>query len=279
MKNKNVRLSGPQGFDSYYGDLYGERWPALKKALLEPVRQFEFKEGLIKPYFLDCASVAAGLSLPCFSENEIREGDKTILDMCAAPGGKSLILSRLLSNDSFTMVANEKSGERKARLCKVLDEHLSSSVRKRIHVTGKDAALWCKAEKNAFDRILIDAPCSSERHLLSSPHHLSLWTPARIRNLSYTQWAILSSGYIALKPGGYLLYSTCAISFSENDGVIEKLIKKYPDAQICSSEIPEEYQVLLDVCEEKTSFGKHILPDKSSGCGPLYYSLIKKPET
>lgn len=277
MKSKNVKLSGKEGFEIYYSELFGKRWGALRSSLLDPVRQYRYTEGLLKPYFLDCGSVAAGFSLPGFPEDEWGKGG-LILDMCAAPGGKSLILSRMLQNDNFKMIANEKSGERKSRLCRVLDEHLSPCIRNRIVVTGKDAALWCRTERNAFDRILIDAPCSSERHLISSPHHLSMWTPARVRNLSYTQWAILSSGYLALKPGGYLLYSTCALAADENDGVMERLLKKYPEALVCRPRIPDSLFEALEVMEEETKYGVQILPDKSSGSGPLFYALVKKPE-
>lgn len=276
MKNKNVKLSGKEGFEIYYSELFGERWDTLRNSMLGPVRQYEYTGGLLKPYFLDCGSAAAGFSLPGFPEGEENKGG-LILDMCAAPGGKTLILSGMLLNDNFKMIANEKSGERKARLCRVLDEHLPPNVRNRITVTGKDAALWCRTERNAFDRILIDAPCSSERHLISSPHHLSMWTPARIRNLSYTQWAILSSGYLALKPGGYLLYSTCALSLDENDGVMERLLKKYPEARLCRPRMPPSVFNALGVVEEETKYGVQILPDKSSGSGPLFYSLITKP--
>ena len=277
MKNNNKKLSGKEGFEIYYDGLFGKRWNDLRNSLLEPVRQYEYTGGLLKPYFLDCGSVAAGFSLPGFPEEEEEKGG-LILDMCAAPGGKSLVLSRMLINDNFKMIANEKSGERKTRLCRVLDEHLPSHVRNRITVTGKDAALWCRNERNAFDRILIDAPCSSERHVISSPYHLSLWTPARIRNLTYTQWSILSSGYLALKPGGYLLYSTCALAADENDGVVGRLLKKYSEARLCTSRIPSSVSNLLGVVEEKTKYGVQILPDKSSGAGPLFYSLITKPE-
>ena len=235
MKNNNKKLSGKEGFEIYYDGLFGKRWNDLRNSLLEPVRQYEYTGGLLKPYFLDCGSVAAGFSLPGFPEEEEEKGG-LILEMCAAPGGKSLVLSRMLINDNFKMIANEKSGERKARLCRVLDEHLPSHVRNRITVTGKDAALWCRNERNAFDRILIDAPCSSERHVISSPYHLS------------------------------------------NDGVVGRLLKKYSEARLCTSRIPSSVFNLLGVVEEKTKYGVQILPDKSSGAGPLFYSLITKPE-
>jgi len=91
-----------------------------------------------------------------------------------------------------TLVANELSSERKNRLIRVLDEFLEPTLRQRVKVTGFDAARWSRFEKGTFGAILLDAPCSSERHVLTSPKHLQEWSPARIRNLAFRQWALLS---------------------------------------------------------------------------------------
>ena len=270
-KNENCR-SGDIAFDNYYHEVFGERWAKLKASLLLPAKSVEWNYKLTSSYFLDEGSVIAALSIPDFSLDE----EKNILDMCAAPGGKSLVLSRMLCDDDSTMICNERSGERKARLVKVLDTHLFPEIRKKIIVTGKDAATWCQHERDAFSRILVDAPCSSERHVLSSPTYLAQWTEARIRNLAQTQWSILSSAFLVLKPGGYLLYATCALSPKENDLVVERLLKKYENAKICQSEIPSEWKSQFLVVGEKTKYGKHILPDTCDGAGPLYFSLIKK---
>lgn len=241
-------------------------------SLLLPAKSFEWNYKLSSSCFLDEGSVVAALSLPDFVSDE----EKNILDMCATPGGKSLILSRLLFDNNATMICNERSGERKARLVKVLDDHLQDEIRKKIIVTGKDAATWCQHERDSFSRILVDAPCSSERHVLSAPTYLAQWTEARIRNLAQTQWSILSSAFLVLKPNGYLLYATCALSPKENDLVVERLLKKYKNAKICPTEISSQWKTLFIYSGEKTLYGKHILPDVCDGAGPLYYSLIKK---
>ena len=80
-----------------------------------------------------------------------------------------------------------------------------------------------------------------------------------------------------LKPNGYLLYSTCALATEENDGVIEKLQKKFPNAKICSVDFEKIYEKYPELpIAEKTKFGYHVMPDTTKGAGPLYFSLIIK---
>ncbi len=237
----------------------------MKSALLEPPCRIGWDEGLTKPYYLDAGSAAAALALPI-------AGTERVLDMCAAPGGKSLIIASRL-NRGGSLVSNERSRERRQRLIRVLDEHLYPETRGRVTVTGHDAALLCRHERHSYSRILLDAPCSSERHLLASPKHIAQWSPGRIRSLKVQQWALLSSGFLLLSPGGYLLYATCALSPDENDMVVKKLLGKYPDADI--RDITDITGPAL-VTAEKTEYGRHILPDTSGGSGPLYFSLIQK---
>lgn len=265
--SKQKKIAGSDAFGQYYGELFGDRWPALRAALLEPVKHVAWDEKLLKPYFLDAGSVAAALALP-------KPSSSKVLDMCAAPGGKSLVLAGLLDEGS-TLTSNEFSRDRKNRLVTVLDQHLPPLLRARVSVTGYDASRWSRYEKGAYDRILLDAPCSSERHVLSSPPYLAEWSPARVKNLALRQWALLSGAWLVLAPGGSLVYSTCALSPKENDEVVEKLLAKYPDAKVCEIEMDERFRAVLPV-SEGTRFGRHVLPDTAGGAGPLYYALVRK---
>ncbi len=263
-KKKSNNLVGELGFDTYYSELFQERWEPLKAALLQEKENSSYNEKLLKPYFLDSASVLAAAALPL-------ENAEKILDMCAAPGGKSLVLASKM-NLSATMISNERSRERKNRLVRVLDEHLPQDIRERITVTNRDASMWCKYEKETYDAILLDAPCSSERHVLQDKKYLDQWSAARIKNLSIAQWALLSSAFLCLKKGGYILYATCALSPTENDAVVKKLIKKYPTAEIMSIFNQDTVRGVA----EQTEVGYHVLPDSHQGAGPLFFSLIKK---
>ena len=233
-----------------------------------------------EPYYLDPASVFAASQLPL-------SGAKEILDLCAAPGGKSLILSSRMTDDS-SLVCNERSAERRNRLCTVVKESLPEEINSRIQITGNDGALICKKTDKKFDSILLDAPCSSERHVYNSPKHLEQWTASRVKNLSFTQWSLLSSAFLSLNDTGYILYSTCALAKDENDGVIQKLIKKYSKSQedfkieVCKIDFSDVYKNLPSQVQipeliiEPTEFGYQILPDKNRGAGPIYFSLIHK---
>lgn len=273
QKNK---LRGAEGFESYYSDIFGERWKSLKKALALDPCYAKWNANGKNSYFLDVGSIRAAISLPLSSA-------KNILDMCAAPGGKTLVLASVMDKDA-SLVSNERSPERKSRLVKVCASCLSEELQSRVEVTCSDGAKLCLKKTECYDRILLDAPCSSERHVLADSKYLSEWTPSRIKTVAMEQWALLSSAWRLLVPGGYILYSTCALTPVENDNIIERLLKKFSEAKIVtlpeifSDDVPE----LNNFCSEKlpaaerTKYGLHVLPDTQNGAGPLFFSLIYK---
>lgn len=263
---KREKLSGEQRFEQYYSDLYGQRWPLLREALLKPSNPVSLSDQLKEPYYMDKASIIAASILP-ISEN------CTVLDMCAAPGGKTLSIAlRLCGKGSLT--ANDRSASRRNRLLNVLKSCLPSDYRSIIRVTGHDSTKWSLYEKDAYDRILLDAPCSSERHVLTDPKALSIWSPNRPKLLAIQQFAMLASALDAAKSGAYILYSTCSICPMENEAVIGKLHSKRKDL----FEEPDMLQTHpeLEKLSEKLEHGRIILPDAQDGTGPLYFCLIRK---
>jgi len=254
-------------FENYYESLFGSRWAPLRECLLLPAASIPYNEGLLKPYIMDRASVLAACSLKLPASG-------IILDACAAPGGKSLVLASRMSGDT-RLICNELSAERRRRLKNTLNEHLDCEKLSRVSVSGFNAASLGgkKNEWNRFDSILLDAPCSSERHVIQSPKALAEWTPARPRFLSRRQWSLLSAAFLLLKPGGSLVYATCALSPEENDGPVSRLLEKYESAV----ELEEP-----DFAEgEKTKYGRLILPDAEgatapSGMGPMYVARFRK---
>ena len=268
------KLSGGERFESYYSALYGERWLKIKEALSSDVRYASWNAGGKEPYFLDAASVLAAFSLPL-------SGARTLLDLCAAPGGKTLVLVSLMEEDAH-LIANERSPDRCRRLKRVLDNCLGENVRARVKTNLSDGAKMCLDENAHFDRILLDAPCSSERHVFTDAKYLAEWTPSRIKNSAIAQWALLSSAYRMLNPEGCILYSTCALAPAENDGVVGRLLKKFDSAKIGLDAVSRERHMLLPFCDallpeaEKTKYGFHVLPDAQNGAGPIYFSLIRK---
>lgn len=256
---------GKEAFEAYYSNAFGVRWNSLYEALLLPSSPIAYSENLKKTYYMDEASVAVAKVLPPLD-------DGVILDMCAAPGGKTLVLSNIL-RDGVRLQANELSGIRRNRLIAVIEEHLDDNVKEKISITGYDAAKMCKISISKYDRILLDSPCSSERHVLHLEKALNEWTPSRPKQLSIRQWALLSSAFLMLKESGVLVYSTCALLEIENDSVIDKLLKKYENAQIV-----KDITSIKEFKEQPTTtrHGFMYSPDVNNGIGPMYFCIIKK---
>ena len=306
---RSKQISGAAAFEAYYSALFGDRWTALREALLQETQPVTFSVCGGKPYYLDQASIYAAQALPPIDEG-------SYLDMCAAPGGKTLVLASGMGQEA-QIQANELSRARRARLLTVLNEHLPPDINARIEVTGYDAATLPRYRQAYYDRILLDAPCSSERHVITDAKYLACWTPARIKMLAQRQWALLSAAFLLLKQGGFLVYVTCALADAENDGVVQKLLKKYgTEAVIHSGTAATEFTAAMEfdttntettdgnvpavhsntavvesgavntktagknstplILGEKTLFGCRFLPDTCGGAGPLYFSLIEK---
>jgi len=294
-------ISADHPFYKHFEKIYGSRWESLHQALLKGERQVA-RENLLSPvedkasrtwakfpveaslphcywipegehsqtertadelldvYIMDPASVMVARAL------EVQSGDR-VLDMCAAPGGKSLILIEALAEDG-EIFCNDLSPERRERLKKVIQQYVPRSIRDRVWVTGKDGVQFGLKEAGTFDRVLLDAPCSGERHVLENPTAQKEWSPRRTEHLATRQYSLLSAALLALKPGGRVVYSTCSISPDENDGVIKKLLKKKKD-EVKLLEAP------LGVGGERTEFGVAYMPDRS-GFGPLYFAVVEK---
>lgn len=275
-KKSGEKLRGSEGFEKYYSELFTSRWENLKKSLLDDSVYAELNCGGREKYFLDPASVFAAINLPLSQAQDI-------LDLCAAPGGKTLVLASRMNEDAC-LVSNERSAQRKQRLVQVCDSSLPASVRERIKISCSDGAKWCKNQTECYDSILLDAPCSSERHVLSDEKYLAEWSPNRIKSLSMEQWALLSSAWRLLRKGGYLLYSTCALCPAENDDVVSRLFKKFDDVELCFSDsmpkidLQENPFCRMNIVPEpeRTPYGFHILPDQKAKCGPIWFSLLHK---
>jgi len=251
---------GSEAFRARYRALYGPRWADLEAALAAEAdsRPFCAAAGG-EPYFLDSASLTAAAFLPL-------EGGEA-LDACAAPGGKTLVLASRLG-PAGSLLANELSSDRRRRLSAVLDRHLTPELRARVRVSGEDASSMCLRNAGRFSSILLDAPCSSERHVLADPGVLAEWTANRPRSLARRQWALLASAWLMLAPGGWLLYSTCALGPEENEEVVARLVEKR--GSLVSVDAPE------GPGWEARSLGAMILPDRGGGAGPLYAARIRK---
>jgi 16S rRNA (cytosine1407-C5)-methyltransferase len=263
-------MNGRDSFDNYYGNMYGGRWKRLRESLLFPAQTVPYSNGLAAPYYLDSSSVLAALSLRLpIEENYPADCPPLILDACAAPGGKTLVLASKMGK-STTLLANEFSSERRRRLSAVLDKHLFPETRSRVRVSGFDAAAAAgrATERDRFAAVLLDVPCSSERHVIQNKSAIEKWTPARPKFLVRRQWALLSAAFLLLQSGGALVYATCSINPEENDCLAAMLVKKYGGR--CTVDPPGFSE------GEAVEYGRIILPDENGGSGPLYVARFSK---
>ncbi|MCL2007613.1 MAG: 16S rRNA methyltransferase [Treponema sp.] len=261
-KNITIDVKRNEGFEEYYYKVFGPRWEALRESLLLPPEHVPYNTGLLKPYIMDRASILAASSLRLPTSG-------LILDACAAPGGKSLVLASLMNNDT-KLLCNEVSSNRRRRLINVLDEHLDAEKRSQINVSGFNAASMGgkKSEQKRFDAILLDSPCSSERHIINNPNLYAKWQGGRPRYLAQRQWSLLSAAFLLLANERSLVYSTCALSPEENDGPVSRLLSKY------AGEIELDMPDFVE--GEVTKYGRIILPDTSGGIGPMYIARFWK---
>jgi 16S rRNA (cytosine967-C5)-methyltransferase len=146
-----------------------------------------------------------------------------VLDLCAAPGGKSTHLAALMEG-SGEVVAVERNPRRAGALVRTADRLHARNVR--VEVT--DAAL-VRPHGPVFDRVLVDPPCSGLGTLQARADLRWRVTPEQVREMAHTQAAILVAGAAALRPGGVLVYSTCTISPTENERLIAAFLDSHPE--------------------------------------------------
>jgi NOL1/NOP2/sun family putative RNA methylase len=150
-----------------------------------------------------------------------------VLDMAAAPGSKATQIAAAMGNTGL-LVANDVSPKRIPSLTANLDR---SGVINAV-VTRLAGQAYGHIATERFDRVLVDAPCSSEGTLSRSLKALEIWSEAAIKRLSATQRNLILSAYYCLKPGGVMVYSTCTFAPEENEGTLTHLLKKFPQAVV-----------------------------------------------
>ncbi|MCI4406087.1 MAG: RsmB/NOP family class I SAM-dependent RNA methyltransferase, partial [Sulfuricurvum sp.] len=181
----------------------------LRLTQIEPFYQGHF-------YIQNLASMLAPIFLS-------PKPEETVLDLAAAPGGKTLMLAGMMKNTGW-LSAVEPSRERFFRLC----DNLKSQGVTNAHTYMTDGRSVGKKCPLMFDRILLDAPCSSEaRFKTHEPKSMSYWSVHKVKETSKLQRRLLLSAFDALKPGGKLLYSTCSFSPEENESPLQHLLERH----------------------------------------------------
>jgi 16S rRNA (cytosine1407-C5)-methyltransferase len=153
-------------------------------------------------------------------------GDK-VLDLTAAPGSKTTQLAVLMKNQG-QIVANDNNAIRLEKL--KANAALQGATNVTVLEAGEGGMVW-KENHEAFDKVLLDAPCSSEgRFQLDTPSTYGYWREDTNRKMAKDQRRLLKSAVLSVKPGGTLVYSTCTFSPEENEMVVQWALETYGDA-------------------------------------------------
>ncbi|KAL0109225.1 hypothetical protein PUN28_014366 [Cardiocondyla obscurior] len=261
---KEIMLTFPQYLNIYtFEEGNKSTFPSPKKG----------STGVLDYYLLDGASVLPVLAL------DMQPGD-VVLDMCAAPGGKTLSILQTLMPQ--LMVANDVKKSRVERVRKVIDEYVAGigQWEERLFLTERDARTI--DEKNMFNKILVDVPCTTDRHVLHSEEN-NIFKPQRVQErlkMPEMQADILTNALKIISVGGTVVYSTCSLSPIQNDGVVGMALKKNWE-ETNSIMVVKDMTKALDPLKFLYKFGNyglkygHIaIPTLDNNWGPMYFCKI-----
>lgn len=147
-----------------------------------------------------------------------------VLDLCAAPGGKSTQLATYLGNSGL-LVSNEINTQRS----RILSQNIERMGIKNAIVTNEDSFVLASHFPGFFNAIQVDAPCSGEGMFRKLPEAIEQWSMENVAICAARQKEILDNAAVMLKPGGVIVYSTCTFSKEENEDVIEYFLERHPD--------------------------------------------------
>ncbi|KAH8785647.1 S-adenosyl-L-methionine-dependent methyltransferase [Diaporthe sp. PMI_573] len=259
----------------------------------------------------------------CAHMLDVQPNDR-VLDLCAAPGGKSVALAQLIFPhlragsaaaqqptplEPGCLHSNEVDHARNKRLAANLRAYLpeslfeSNAVRV-LRLDGSDARAVTQLPcgPGGYDRVLLDAPCSSERHIIHAhvkasgggrvADEMARWRRGGSKTLAKLQMELLMTALKAVRVGGRVVYSTCSIEAGENDGVIEKMLaavekdrKKFGVSWGVTFELGSKLKKkagpvdeALESFTEETKYGRIAVPDHKDGkkWGPLFFCVITK---
>ncbi|ESO84954.1 hypothetical protein LOTGIDRAFT_131154, partial [Lottia gigantea] len=229
------------------------------------------KSKLLGYYLLDASSI-----LPVISLN-IKPGEK-VLDLCAAPGGKTLTMLQSLIPVYIT--SNDISASRIARLKTILKYYVPLS-HQYVDTSCVDARQL--SLPHSFDKVLVDVPCNCDRVSLLSDSN-NIFSPVREDKrlkMSALQKDILVSGIKHCKPGGSIVYSTCTLSPPQNDGVIQAALEQiWQNTPIDVS--VEDISIITQQFKDTFTFfhncrhGQLVIPSLTKNFGPMYIAKLNR---
>ncbi|RXN14803.1 ATP-dependent DNA helicase PIF1 [Labeo rohita] len=232
--------------------------------------------GILGYYLLDAASVLPVLAL------DVQPGH-TVLDLCAAPGGKTLAL--LQTHSINYLWANDLSGSRTLRLHRTLHSYLPKEFldENKIHITSTDGRQLGMTEEKSFDRVLVDVPCTTDRHSAMVEEN-NIFKRSRTKErqkLPLLQTQLLLAGIQATRQGGHTVYSTCSLSQLQNECVVQQAISlaqqelgitvQVQDLRWFAQHFSDTFHFAPQL-----SVGELVLPHLHANFGPIYMCKLQR---
>lgn len=169
-------------------------------------------------YYIQEASAMAPVEYLQVQPGEI------VLDLCAAPGGKSTQIAAKMQGEGI-LICNEIHPAR----AKILSENIERMGITNAIVTNHEPATLAEHFAGCFDKILVDAPCSGEGMFRKNENAVGEWSPENVELCATRQDDILESAARMLKPGGRMVYSTCTFAPQEDEGTVSRFVTKHSD--------------------------------------------------
>ena len=254
----------PQGYEPPFVCADKTRYPWLPARVRipangeSPTRYADYAAGLY--YVLDLSSCWAGSMLSALPQTPRRS-----LDLCAAPGGKSMLLAAQVELRDHT--ANEVNATRRG----ILRQNAELCGLPNTRITGLRPDQWGNSGE-LFDLVMVDAPCSGQSLLCKGIKNPGCLGASMVRGNAKRQRGILLAAVRCVAPGGYLLYTTCTYDPEENERVISYILRRVAGFMACKVPAMELYQTWL------ADFPAYrLLPHHEAGAGG-FCCLLRRDE-
>ena len=236
-----------------------KRHPVVKNAFLYDKDEYDLGKSVY--HALGCFYLQEPSAMIPAYLLDAKPGD-IVLDLCAAPGGKS-VQSSFLMNNKGLIISNDIAKNRAF----AISENAERLGLGNLLITNNDFSLIYQNYLNCFDKIILDAPCSGSGMFRKDDKMMLDWSYQKVLKYSEIQKELILMSYQMLKPGGTMVYSTCSFSYEEDEEVIDYLLSNSGAKTI---DIPDSLLFY------KKGQGIHLFPSLFPGEGH-YVCLIKKP--
>lgn len=202
------------------------------------------------------------------------ESDWWVADLCAAPGGKSSQVAERLGEDGFLL-----SNEYVPRRAKIIVSNFERLGVKNAIVTSLDTKELADMYSSVFDLVITDAPCSGEGMFRKSEDAILDWSEENVNACAIRQTEIINNAAGMVKPGGYLLYSTCTYSPEENEGIVTTFLSSHEDYSLVTlnPEVEAATRPGIVSDDDTLSLTRRFYPHVTRGEGQ-FVALMKRSE-